>query len=124
MEKHLHRRRTLAWAATAWAALVLFLMLTNPSKLPVSFVVVPYLLFLAALWLSWSAFCNQIFAHLDKGRTTRKFGHVVAVAAMVCMALQSIGQLSIRDMTVVVLVCLLGFFYVHRMGGVKRNTTE
>lgn len=116
--------RILLLAATLWLVLVAFLLGTNPSRLPVSFVVTPYALFAAAAWVTWDAFCAQIFADRTRGRSVRRFGHVMALAATVCLALQSIGQLSYRDVAVVVLVCSLGFFYMHRMAGSVRNTTE
>lgn len=112
-------------ALSAWFILVVFLLVTNPTKIPVSLIVVPFGVLMVALWYSWSFICDQLFGQKQHqfGVVVRHFGHMLAIATTVCLALQSIGQLSVRDILAVLLVCILGFFYVHRMAGSKNRPT-
>lgn len=113
-------------AILSWLFLLIFLVSTNPAKLPVSFVVVPFVLLGSGLWFGWSVICSRLFKNTQKGlaRVFRQIGHIVAVSITFCLALQSIGQLSIRDIVAVVLTCSLGYFYVHRMTMATKDTTR
>ena len=113
-------------ACSAWFGILLFILVTNPTKIPVSFVVVPFAFLLLALWTSWSVVCDLLWGTRRDGqleRTIRHLGHMLSVATTICLALQSIGQLSIRDILAVLFVCILGFFYVHRMTAPKSTKT-
>lgn len=58
----------------------------------------------------------EYFAHTNPKKLTLEHWVplVIALSAVVILALQSIGQLSIRDITAVTLLVMIGYFYVRR----------
>lgn len=97
-----------------YVALAAWLFLTNPQKLPIIFLMVPFVLLFAALWLTANLFLNRFFPKLRKPRR---------VAAALCISgvpvflliLGSVNQLTWRDVVLVVCLVVFLFFYSGRL---------
>jgi len=107
--------KTSTKAVVSWTILVVFISISQPAKLPVWGLIIPFILLYFAVRYS----VRLIFEHKAQTNVRMRAAQrwlpvVIAVCAVVVLALQSIGQLSMRDVIAVVLVVLLGYFYVHR----------
>jgi len=103
-------------AVLAWLLFIFFIAATNPASMPVGFMVLPFGLLLAALLLTWTVLWKRLFKGLRPypARLTKSIGQLACIILVVCLAMQSIGQLSIRDFIVVVALSMVGLFYVSR----------
>ena len=89
--------------------LVLFLSLTDPGKLPLPLLIVPFLVLFCLVYVVTKGY---ILLHF---RTTRKrkviAAGVVAMVPTLLLMFQSIHQLNLRDVVVIVaLACVTGFY--------------
>lgn len=89
------------------ALLVVFLLSTDPAKLPSAMLIVPFLLAFFIIFLS---------AKLLLGANKQRTGLImlVAVIGVISLALQSLGQLTIRDGVMLLILFVVGYFYVNR----------
>jgi len=84
---------------------------TDPAKVPSFLLIVPFALLFVVLLLTISAFLQH------KGYTkTRSLQVAVLCAAtpVLLLVLQSIGQLTIRDILTVAILFALSYFYMSR----------
>jgi len=115
-------QRTSTKAAVSWIALVAFISLSKPANLPSWGLIVPFILLYFAMRFTVGLAVEtkgQVNPHFHA--VVRWLPVVVALSVVVILALQSIGQLSTRDVIAVVLLVLLGYFYVHRNGSNQKN---
>lgn len=108
-------KKTILHALLSWTGLALFLLVTKPTSMPLIFLIIPFCLLYAAIFLT----TKVIIAYNTRSRPLRSplVGHlplVIASMAVLVIALQSVGQLSIRDVVALGLLILVGYFYVHR----------
>jgi len=107
--------KTSTKAIISWTILVVFISISQPAKLPVWGLIIPFILLYFAVHYSVRlAFERKGQTNVRMRAVQRWLPIVVAISAVIVLALQSIGQLSARDVIAVVLVILLGYFYVHR----------
>lgn len=91
--------------------------MSNPATLPTMGLIVPFILLYGAVlntvkWLvDYAGRSVQLYA---SHTIQRKIPAVVTVVLITVLALQSIGQLTVRDLVAVILVVALGYFYVYR----------
>lgn len=100
-----------------WVLLLLFMNLTRPSQLPVLFLVVPYALLWSAFFYTITMIFELIMATTDRVAHPVRIRHiavVIATGGLCFVALQSIGQLTLRDVIVVSLLIVIGYFYFNR----------
>ncbi|HKU19248.1 MAG TPA: hypothetical protein VJP80_08390 [Candidatus Saccharimonadales bacterium] len=103
---------------TSLVALILLLITTQPTKLPSALLILPFVLMFfvltgaIGLLLSW--------------RSTRltakkyKLGALGASLPVLLLVLQSIGQLTLRDVLIIIALFALAYFYVARMAAPAR----
>ena len=99
---------------------VLFFSLTNPQGLPPAVLVAGFIIIAAALYSSIRLLVKGL--GLPGRLTTVQRNGLelgVTVVAIILLALQSIGQLSLRDTVTLVVLYLLGYFYVSRTAADK-----
>lgn len=103
----------------SWAALGLFLALTSPEQLPAVCFVVPFIL----LYIGLSRLI-RLFVLLRSGEAEQegesnrwklRAGNAVSVWAVLLLILQSLGQLTWRDVLSLSLLFVIGYFYLIRM---------
>lgn len=93
--------------------------LSNPVDLPTLALIVPFILLYAAIfhtvaWLLGNR-RGEYFSTSDTS-SQRRVPTIVTTTVVVLLALQSIGQLTPRDVIAVFLVVALGYFYLYRNG--------
>ncbi len=108
------RFRRLALVVSLYTALVAWLLLTDPRDMSIIFLIVPFVLLFAALWLSADLFIKRFFPRL---KASRKLAITVCVSVVpvFLLVLNSVDQLTWRDVGLV--VCLVAFliFYSGRI---------
>jgi hypothetical protein len=108
MKKHIVR------LSMAWMTFVLFLVCTNPVKLPLFGLVVPF----ALLW--WAIYQSTMVVQIVLNQQTpslfhrRIRAHVVSFVGVAGLAFYSIGELKLRDFIILVLFASLAYFYFAR----------
>ena len=106
--------RQAKFTAAAWMLLLAFLVLTEPVRLPVVALIVPFVLLFAALFGVWAS-AQQIRLHYSaRGRPHSRLGAVICASVVLLLALQSLGQLSLRDVLTVLAIVAVGYFYSAR----------
>ncbi|MFZ1249759.1 MAG: hypothetical protein WAQ24_05580 [Candidatus Saccharimonadales bacterium] len=98
-----------------WMALILWMSFTHPMNMPVYILVIPFIVLGFAVYYA----CLLAVALYDQGdRTKTKRGKAISITiaclVAICAAMQSIGELTPRDLTVTVLLILVGYFYATR----------
>jgi hypothetical protein len=98
--------------------LALFMMVSQPSKLPVVVLIVPFVLLLGAFYSLWTLISLIRRRYLsrkgDEARPHRRLGLAVSLSATLLLVLQSLGQLTLRDVLTVAAIIILGYLYVSR----------
>ncbi len=101
----------------SWMLLAAFTSLFDPSKLPVMFLVVPFILLFWGIYSLW-VFANVCRNRLLLGREVhtvhRSLGLTLSLCAVLLLVLQSLGQLTARDVLTVAGAVALGHFYLKR----------
>ncbi len=109
-------RRQLLGTSATWAILALFMALTTPGKLPVVMLIVPFILLYIALYSTWNligVLKNRFFA--SKPSSARKpRGMALSLSAVLLLVLQSLGQLTLRDVITLLAIVTLGYLYLAR----------
>lgn len=109
------QKRKLVQALAAWGALVLFLLITRPEHLPVGVLIVPFLLLGLAVYLTWLSLVDVFLPkYRDKKTAHAILGGIIASTLVICLGLQSIGELALQDIIPVLLFVSLVYFYIAR----------
>lgn len=101
-----------------WISLPLFLMLTNPETLPLPFLLVPFLLLGFSLYKTAGLGFRVVFKERQK-RRLRILAVIAAFLPTLLLILSSIGQLTIRDTSIVLGLLALLTFYLRRIDFLK-----
>ncbi len=97
-------------AVVAWLLLALLLVGTDPTKLPMVFLIAPFIV----LYVAVSSTLRAIFQRNTASKVEQWLPTVVAICSVVIVSLQSIGQLTVRDVIAVLLLVVVGYFFIHR----------
>lgn len=95
-----------------FVSLPVFMLITNPESLPLPLLVIPFLLLFAALYLTVKLLLDRYFSNLY-GRPLKGVAFTLAGLPVLLIILQSIGQLSIRDL-LITLGLVLGLIFYFR----------
>jgi len=93
-------------------ALLVIFSSTRPDKMPSLMLIIPFLLMFLALWLILS-----VVIALISSRSPRKIARSAAFIAglpILLLVLQSIGQLTLRDVMIIIALFAVSYFYVAR----------
>jgi hypothetical protein len=101
---------------TPWLLLLGFMMLSQPQKLPVLLLIVPFVLLFVALMSTWAVVVPALHRLLGKRgyAGARRLRVTVCGSAVLLIILQSLGQLTLRDMITIGAIAVLGYLYVGR----------
>jgi len=99
--------------ATSSIILLLFLFTTDPQKLPSVLLIVPFILLFVIVA---SIVPLALGRGSIPGSKTVKMGATVAAIAVLLLGLQSLGQLTARDVLAVVVLFGTVYFYTSRFG--------
>ena len=87
----------------------------TPSKLPVVLLIVPFVLLFLACYSIWELIVGLGVRHSVQRRPPRRLGIVVCIGVVLLLVLQSLGQLTLRDVVTVAGIVLLGYLYAGRL---------
>lgn len=106
-------KTTLKIAAASSTILLFFLFTTDPRSIPSVLLVVPFVL----LFIVIASAIPLVFGmqQLAKVKMT-KVGVTVATVSVLLLGLQSLGQLTARDVLAVTVLFGIAYFYASRMG--------
>jgi len=111
-------KRQMTRMIAAWGVLALFMVLLEPNKLPVVVLIVPFILLFMALYSLWNLVSLLRGRYLaNKGATAKPHKHLglaVCLSGTLLLVLQSLGQLTLRDVVTVVAIVILGYIYLAR----------
>lgn len=110
-------------AGIAWAVLLGFMLVSQPQKLPVILLVVPFVLLFVALMSTWVALVpiarrlvgKRGYAGSPRLRVT------VCGSVVLLMVMQSLGQLMVRDMLTILAIVTIGYLYLGRSRSLQRS---
>lgn len=107
-------KRLVITGCAAALLLIGLVFLTDPQDVPSLLLILPFVLISILLFT-----CIRVILYFF-GVAASKSRHIALVAALVpvlIMGLQSIGQLTIRDVAVIGAITALSYFYVLRLSG-------
>jgi len=111
-------KRTIQVIIFGIAALAILFGTTQPAKLPSFVLIVPFLLIFLVLTLGISLLVGWRSSTLTAKNL--RIGALGAALPVLLLVLQSIGQLIVRDVFIIVLLFTLGYFYVARISVQRR----
>lgn len=105
-------KKPLATAGISFILLLILFFAVDPGRVPAFMLVLPFiLLFVALLFLALYTF------ELKKGMgasKSMKLAVLCSALPILLLVLQSIGQLTLRDVITVALLFILSYFYIMR----------
>jgi len=110
-------KRQLVRTAAAWGGLTLFMMLSQPDKLPVIGLIVPFVLLFVALYSTWRLLGLLKARYTTEGGELRgrpRVGIAVCLSLVLLLVLQSLGQLTVKDVMTMGAIAALGYLYLAR----------
>ncbi len=113
--KRITRRQGLI--AALYLASLIILLTTNPQSLPLIVLLIPLTLFFVAFFLTIRGLLIRGLKKRSDKLTTRQLTGLSAMIAglpYLCILLQSVGQLSLRDFLLLVIFFGILWFYVRR----------
>ena len=93
--------------------LLLFLLFTRPDNVPAAFLMMPFLLIFAVLLFGSLSVLSAIGA---PKQVVLRVALVMAGLPVGLLVLQSLGQLTLRDCAVIIVLFLVAYFYLSRFG--------
>lgn len=103
--------KKLAAVVLACAALLVLFIATNPEDLPLVLLTLPFLLLFLSLFLSLEILLSSLMPKIN-AKSKRWLAVILAGLPVLLVLLQSIGQLSVRDLLLVIaLVSALIFYF-------------
>jgi hypothetical protein len=91
----------------------LLLFTTNPQKMPLPVLILPFILIFVLLWLPLRMVLRYFYPITSK-RKLAIFAALLAVFPVVCLLLQSVGQFSSRDFITLAALFVVLWFYLNR----------
>lgn len=96
-----------------YAVLFLWLLLTDPRKLPIVFLIVPFGLLFAAIFMTVSLVLKQFMPRLSVNKRRLAAGCVSGLPSFL-LILSSVNQLTWRDVALVAFLSIILLFYASR----------
>jgi hypothetical protein len=102
---------------SAWLALALFMGFTQPSNLPVVGLILPFALLYMGLYHTWRLLSGLRLRYIlaaPERTPGRRVAVVVCLSAVLLAVLESLGQLTVRDVSTIGAIFILGYLYIAR----------
>jgi hypothetical protein len=105
-------------SALCFGLLTAMLLFTNPNELPSVLLIVPFLLVFVLLLLTAITILGNYSAF---GRAKVRVAALIATLPTTLLILQSLGQLTVRDVLAISALLIIGYFYMQRFGSQSVN---
>ncbi len=110
--------RRIKFILPLYLIVVALLLFTNPQHLPLALLLLPLLVFFVALFLTIKMLMEHFARDNGASPTSKKQAVLAAIIAgfpVLCLLLKSVGQMSVRDFIILLVMFGLLGFYVNRM---------
>lgn len=115
---HLRRKtfKQIALPASLYFAFFVFLFATDPNKLPIGWLLLPFVLLFGAIFLT-ILYVQRLKRQKPSNSSTKGFATAAILAAIptFLLLLDSINQLTLRDALIFIVFAIVALFYVRRM---------
>lgn len=113
MQGHIRRHHRLIKLGLVYLVLFGWLFLTDPRKLPIVLLIVPFILLFTAVYLSVALLLRRFFPKVTQGK--RRLA-AACVAGLPCflLVLSSVDQLTWRDVALIAFLSIFLLFYATR----------
>lgn len=111
MKLNMKKKLSLAVGICVGLLFILFLAV-DPNQVPSSFLILPFLLFFLAILFAILLVMYSYSA--TSGKKALKVAGLGASAPTLLLVLQSIGQLTVRDFLVILVLFIVSYFYVSK----------
>jgi len=91
----------------------LLLFSTNPQRMPLPVLILPFILIFVLLWLPLRIILRYFYPQTANKKLSI-FAALLAVFPVVCLLLQSVGQFSSRDFITLAALFAVLWFYLNR----------
>lgn len=114
-------RRTIILLAI-WAGFIAFLLMTDPNKLSIGWLLIPFAWLFAAIFVT-VRFVSRFLSPNGSSRSRRSFVLALVAASVptLLLLLDSINQLTPKDVLLIIGLGIGGFFYVRRLNLARSN---
>ena len=112
-------RKQAARTALIWGILIIFMLFTRPVNMPVYILFIPFIMLAFGVFSLWQLII-MIYTHAggkkdgELSRKQRAAGISVSLLSVVIIGLQSIGEMTPKDVITVSLLALGAYFYFVR----------
>lgn len=106
-----HMNKTTKIASLCIAALALLFVSTRPNQLPSLVLIVPFLLLFLLFFVLTKWALGKLGTH-NQSRTSLAL--LIAALPTLLLALQSLGQLTVRDIVMLLALFIITYFYMFR----------
>jgi phosphoglycerol transferase MdoB-like AlkP superfamily enzyme len=96
---------------------MLFMMISRPDSLPVVGLIVPFVLLFAVLYSTWRLLGLLKARYTSEGGELRgrpRLGVAISLSTVLLLVLQSLGQLTVKDVATVGAIATIGYLYLTR----------
>lgn len=107
------KKRKIVRLLVIYAAGILFLALTDPSRMPVQYLVIPFLWLFVAIFLTVETIVERYIPALTTRRKVVIAG-ICAALPVLLVVFSSIHQLSVKDLFITVALVICASFYMLR----------
>lgn len=108
-------KRQTIHALALWAGFLLLVTATSPDKLAVVVLILPFLLLLFAVRATVLVVMGLYCTYVTKTKPARNgnfVGWVLGVSLVGLLVMQSLGQLTVRDVLTLGAIVGIGYFYI------------
>lgn len=114
-----HKVRSLVLLVIVYIALLAMVFMTNPRKLPIIILIVPFILVFAAVFLSVNLAVRRFFPRVVRPRRLFIAGCSAGLPTLL-LILSSINQLTWRDAFLLIVLAVFLLFYSSRLEFLKK----
>lgn len=123
MKKYIHKIPRLGRLMIMYISGIVFLMSTNPQKLPSVVLILPFVALFVMIYLTVIELLKLLSSREDEkvaGEVIvrpRRTAILLAAVPTLLLVLQSIGQLGAKDILTVSIILIIGYFYIVKSTG-------
>ena len=102
----------------SYTILILILFTTSPENMPLPVMLIPFLVIFICLYLTIDLMMRYLLKNLSI-RSRMRTSIILAILPVLILILQSINQLTIRDVTITFVLFLLLIFYFKKADNIN-----
>lgn len=107
-------KKQATYALVLYLVFIGFMLFTDPQKLPIVWLLLPFVLLFLALYLT----AKFVLVNVRKNSTNKNntvIASIIAGAPCLVLLLDSVNQLTVRDVFLIIVLAIFGMFYAGRI---------